>query len=110
MSKFFFKGCAEKREDYGNYNYETKRKIKMGTENSPLTLTVASEQRKAEVEVILQQHTLFANIQIDSECEENITEMDVLINTPKTILVDKIPGRNDPCSCGSGKKYKKCCG
>ena len=23
--------------------------------------------------------------------------------------VDKI-GRNDPCSCGSGKKYKKCCG
>jgi len=23
--------------------------------------------------------------------------------------VEKI-GRNDPCSCGSGKKYKKCCG
>nr|WP_249777907.1 UPF0149 family protein [Pontibrevibacter nitratireducens] len=20
------------------------------------------------------------------------------------------PGRNDPCSCGSGRKYKKCCG
>jgi uncharacterized protein len=19
------------------------------------------------------------------------------------------PGRNDPCSCGSGKKYKNCC-
>ncbi|MFA6292485.1 MAG: SEC-C metal-binding domain-containing protein, partial [Victivallales bacterium] len=24
-------------------------------------------------------------------------------NTPKT-------GRNEPCPCGSGKKYKKCCG
>jgi preprotein translocase subunit SecA len=23
---------------------------------------------------------------------------------------DKIVGRNDPCPCGSGKKYKKCCG
>ena len=23
---------------------------------------------------------------------------------------DKKPGRNDPCPCGSGKKYKKCCG
>ncbi|MCC6641568.1 MAG: preprotein translocase subunit SecA [Deltaproteobacteria bacterium] len=22
----------------------------------------------------------------------------------------KTPGRNDPCTCGSGKKYKKCCG
>ena len=20
------------------------------------------------------------------------------------------PGRNDPCPCGSGKKYKQCCG
>ncbi|MGE5327539.1 MAG: anaerobic sulfatase-maturation protein [Deltaproteobacteria bacterium] len=22
----------------------------------------------------------------------------------------RVPGRNDPCPCGSGKKYKKCCG
>jgi len=22
----------------------------------------------------------------------------------------KRPGRNDPCPCGSGNKYKKCCG
>lgn len=22
----------------------------------------------------------------------------------------KKPGRNDPCSCGSGKKFKRCCG
>jgi uncharacterized protein YchJ len=22
----------------------------------------------------------------------------------------KTPGRNEPCICGSGKKYKKCCG
>ncbi len=26
------------------------------------------------------------------------------------VKVDKLPGRNDPCPCGSGKKYKKCCG
>lgn len=29
--------------------------------------------------------------------------------SPKRNDGDKI-GRNDPCSCGSGKKYKKCCG
>lgn len=28
--------------------------------------------------------------------------------TPKPIKVDKV-GRNDPCPCGSGKKWKKCC-
>jgi len=25
------------------------------------------------------------------------------------IKADAKPGRNDPCPCGSGKKYKKCC-
>jgi len=28
---------------------------------------------------------------------------------PKPLAVNKI-GRNDPCGCGSGLKYKKCCG
>ena len=28
----------------------------------------------------------------------------------QTVHVAPTPGRNDPCSCGSGKKYKKCCG
>ncbi|KUO77034.1 MAG: preprotein translocase subunit SecA [Clostridia bacterium BRH_c25] len=27
-----------------------------------------------------------------------------------TVIKPEEPGRNDPCSCGSGKKYKKCCG
>jgi preprotein translocase subunit SecA len=31
-------------------------------------------------------------------------------NTGRPAQASKTPGRNDPCSCGSGKKYKKCCG
>ena len=27
-----------------------------------------------------------------------------------TFHAEKTPGRNDPCPCGSGKKYKNCCG
>ena len=27
-----------------------------------------------------------------------------------TVHADKTVGRNDPCPCGSGKKYKNCCG
>ncbi|MCP4597870.1 MAG: hypothetical protein GY843_15465 [Neptuniibacter sp.] len=34
-----------------------------------------------------------------------------LINKAKNIAVSKArPGRNEPCTCGSGKKYKLCCG
>lgn len=29
---------------------------------------------------------------------------------PQPIKKDKKVGRNEPCPCGSGKKYKKCCG
>jgi SEC-C motif-containing protein len=29
---------------------------------------------------------------------------------PETVHKEQTPGRNDPCPCGSGKKYKKCCG
>jgi len=28
----------------------------------------------------------------------------------KPVRAENEPGRNDPCPCGSGKKYKKCCG
>ncbi len=28
----------------------------------------------------------------------------------QTVIKPDEPGRNDPCPCGSGKKYKKCCG
>jgi uncharacterized protein YecA (UPF0149 family) len=27
-----------------------------------------------------------------------------------TVRLGERPGRNDPCACGSGKKYKKCHG
>ena len=30
--------------------------------------------------------------------------------TSGTVEKEKKVGRNDPCPCGSGKKYKKCCG
>ncbi len=39
----------------------------------------------------------------------NRNEGDVQVNKPTIREEDKV-GRNDPCPCGSGKKYKKCCG
>ncbi len=54
---------------------------------------------------------------------EKITDWVVILNEwrlantqpvqddPRTVTVPrKKVGRNDPCPCGSGKKYKKCCG
>ncbi len=43
----------------------------------------------------------------DIQAEEELLEKTDKV-TP--IQADAAPGRNDPCPCGSGKKYKKCCG
>jgi len=39
-------------------------------------------------------------------------EQELLDNTEKVepLKADATPERNAPCPCGSGKKYKKCCG
>ncbi|MCI8348163.1 MAG: hypothetical protein HFE74_01855 [Firmicutes bacterium] len=42
--------------------------------------------------------------------EERRIEIVKEFKRSKTVRKDKEPGRNDPCPCGSGKKYKKCCG
>ena len=46
-----------------------------------------------------QQRKMFTNAGADAATEK-----------PKPKRVDKKVGPNDPCPCGSGKKYKKCCG
>ena len=54
---------------------------------------------------------------LDNSSEENLqktmgTYIETLnqMNAENVKPVEKKVGRNDPCPCGSGKKYKKCCG
>ena len=51
-----------------------------------------------------------ARVQIAKPLKESLT--DGTDKKGKTIVVRKAEkvGRNDLCPCGSGKKYKKCCG
>ncbi len=47
----------------------------------------------------------------DKQIQANLPkpEEDPLPEPVKPIQTDKVPDRNDPCPCGSGKKFKKCC-
>ncbi len=42
--------------------------------------------------------------------DEKRTEITKNYKRSKTVVKAKKIGRNDPCPCGSGKKYKYCCG
>lgn len=41
--------------------------------------------------------------------EERRKDIKKEYNISKTVIKGEKIGRNDPCHCGSGKKYKKCC-
>lgn len=112
MSKFFFKGRQDSRQNHISHGYQAKGSEKTGTKKYPMILVVASEARKQEVEALVAEAQLYAEISVDSNegAVESIAELTVLLNKGTTVKLDKTPQRNDPCSCGSGKKYKKCCG
>lgn len=42
--------------------------------------------------------------------EEKRKEISKEYKKSKIVVKEAKIGRNDPCTCGSGKKYKKCCG
>jgi len=110
MSKFFFKGRPDVMGDYSKSGYSPKPKIKLGSATKPLSLVVKDERRKLEVEQIVKENDLVAEIHVDLTVEENIADLTTVLNKPTTQRFEKVPARNEPCFCGSGKKYKKCCG
>ena len=49
--------------------------------------------------------------QMVDENQRAAAQHDTRAQQPRTPIVrDKLPGRNDPCPCGSGKKFKQCHG
>ena len=73
-------------------------------------VTASSDQRRA-AQATVQDFT--RNIQRKKEKE--MAELQFAGGASGTVekkqaISDKKAGRNDPCPCGSGKKYKKCCG
>ena len=49
--------------------------------------------------------------QLVDKNQQAAAQHDTRAQQPRTpIIKDKLPGRNDPCPCGSGKKFKNCHG
>lgn len=69
-----------------------------------------TEQFENDEELKVQMYNIFkkflGNIRLWKYRGATINEINGEEEEPKKISI----GRNDPCICGSGKKYKKCCG
>ncbi len=104
-------------EFYNTFNGEKMEKIfngkktaKLGTAKNPAVVSVQTEERLKEITKIFEKNGWKYTIGLEPDKPEDITALERLLNPPKPKIAEKKVGRNEPCPCGSGKKYKKCCG
>lgn len=89
--------------------FDGKKTAKLGTEKNPAVVTVQTEQRLREVTAAFEKKGWRYSIELAPDKAEDIADLTRLMNPPKPRIVEKKVGRNQPCSCGSGKKFKNCC-
>ncbi len=94
----------------GTKKFNSKKMAKLGTKKMPAVVNVQTEERMKEVASKFEEKGWIYTIGLEPDKPEDITDLEILLNPPKTMIAENKVGRNEPCSCGSGKKYKKCCG
>jgi SWIM/SEC-C metal-binding protein len=90
--------------------FDGKKEAKLGTEKNPAAVHVKTKKRMKEVTAIFEKNNWKYSVELDPDKPEDVSDLELLLNPPKTVVAEKKVGRNEPCPCGSGKKYKKCCG
>jgi len=93
------------------YNNLAPKKIaKLGSEKNPAIIHVQSEARCKEMRAMFDQHGWKYRIDIEPDKPEDVGDLERLLHPQQPTVVKKKAGRNQPCPCGSGKKFKHCCG
>lgn len=110
MSQFPFKAKQATSVTPAKAYDEKKRVIRPGTAKNPVKITVQTQERHDELTALCVENQWACEIILNEEQTEDLSQLDVLKNKPASVTIEKKVGRNDPCACGSGKKYKKCCG
>ena len=90
--------------------FDGKKTAKLGTLTNPAIISVQTAERVKELEPVFEENGWKYTIELEPDKPENIKDLEILLNPLKTRIAEKSVGRNESCPCGSGKKYKKCCG
>lgn len=100
-----------KKPEHKSPGFEVQKTVRLGTDKAPANISVQSEERKLELIDVFTENGWASIITVNASEEENIRDLDILLEKKATnaAVSTKQASRNDPCPCGSGKKYKKCC-
>jgi len=84
-------------------------RAKLGSTLRPITVWVQSDATARYVAETCEAHGWYYLIGFETDQPEDISALERALIPQKPVESTKI-GRNEPCPCGSGRKYKKCCG
>ena len=84
---------------------------KLGSKGKPAIVKVQTEERAMEMMAVCNENGWQVIVGIEPDEKENIADIIKLGGGTKPGTNFKMPPANNaPCPCGSGKKYKRCCG
>lgn len=84
----------------------------IGTNENPAWVRVRSHEKAEDIIEFCDDHGWKIIAAVEPDQPEDLSDYHQLIASHKphgTKLSRQKIGRNEPCPCGSGKKYKKCC-
>lgn len=109
MSRYPHKNIPFKKARFDNHDFKSQKTARPGSNRAPLKLFVNSEEKQAEVIAICAERRWAYEIDLSPDNEEDISQLTFLLDKQVIARTTRLAGRNDPCPCGSGKKYKQCC-
>ncbi len=82
----------------------------LGTRNNPAVVRVHTIERAQRVLDFCKENDVEVIVGVEPDKSEDISDIERALSArePARRIAPKV-GRNDPCPCGSGKKFKKCC-
>ncbi len=81
----------------------------VGTRKRPAIVHVQTEERAQRVFEFCQENGIAVLVGVEPDKPEDIADVERAILARQAARATPKVGRNEPCPCGSGKKFKKCC-
>ena len=83
---------------------------RLGSARHPAIARVQTHARAHEIVTLCNRHSWKVIVGVEPDKPEDIGDIPELLRTARPARDSALPSRNAVCPCGSGRKYKRCCG
>ncbi len=82
---------------------------RLGSAKRPVYVRVADDRQLAQLAELCEASDIHFIAELNPSQPANFDELESALLAEGPARRECFAGRNDPCPCGSGVKYKKCC-